>query len=332
MKTIITTAFVLLIGIGQIFANPTHVQSAKPSGTCVACATPSGLAASNQTGTTALLSWAAVAGAGSYNIEVEDASGNPNNFAAVATVSTTSYTVTGLLPNLSYKFKVRSRCGGSKSNWSAWFTFNSSAVGNGGGGNGGGGACSTPGGMAQLAVTTTTATLGWNAVPGVTGYRINIENAAGNPFPLNLTVNLPSSSTSHTVTGLVPGRAYKWKVRSLCGTQTSAWSALKTFTTPLNLTGGGLDHDDFTGAADLKLAELTAYPNPTTGELTVAFAGNDGPVELKVVNLTGQTVFTQQAAANEQMLLDLGTLPNGIFMLAAQNGSVVKTQKISINR
>ncbi len=228
MKTILFASIFWLTGFGQIFTSPTSSQSSQPDAACVACSVPTGLSANNSTGTTALLSWGAVAGAGAYNIEVENASGNANFFKVVTAVSGTSFTVNGLLPTLNYKFKVRAKCGGSKSNWSGWFTFNASS---GSGGGTGGSSCSTPGGAFTSNITAASAKLNWNVVGGVSGYRINIENASGNPNPLNLTVNLPSGTTSYTVPNLLPGKAYKWKVRSLCGTQTSAWSPIKIFST-----------------------------------------------------------------------------------------------------
>ncbi|MBI5916516.1 MAG: fibronectin type III domain-containing protein [Bacteroidetes bacterium] len=325
MKTFLITTFFMLAGFSAVFANNTADKTARPDGICAACNTPGGLAANNQTGTTALLSWGAVAGAVSYNVEVENASGNPNFFKVVTNVTTTSYTVIGLLPNLNYKFKVRARCmGGSKSSWTEWKTFNSSV-------GGGTGACSTPGGMATSGITANSATLSWNAVPGVSGYRVNIENGSGNPIPLNLTVNLPATATTYTVTGLLPGRNYKWKVRSLCGTQTSAWSPKVNFTTAPNIgTGNGGSLNITTGGNSQ--AVLQAYPNPSDGLLTVSLSGDSEQVEYRVVNLLGNTVLTTEAAANEQVQLDLSYLPKGIYLIAAQSGGVVRTHKIMLDK
>lgn len=229
MKTIFFASMLWLSGFSSFFdlVHPNH-----PTSTAVlldACPSPTGLMASNQTGTAALLTWGAVAGAGTYQIEVENGSGNASFFKVTANIAGTAFTVNGLLPTMNYKFKVRSRCGGDKSNWSGWYSFNSS-TGTGSGGNGGG-ACITPGGTSTTNISPTGAKLNWNSVAGVSGYRINIENASGNPNPLNLTVNLTSGTTNYLVSGLVAGKAYKWKVRSLCGTQTSAWSANKIFVT-----------------------------------------------------------------------------------------------------
>lgn len=289
---------------------------------------PTGLLANNQTGTTALLSWSAVAGAGSYGIEVENGSGNPNFFKVATTVTGTSYQVAGLTPNLAYKFKVRSKCSGSKSGWTEWFSFNSSA---GTGGGNGGSACSTPGGMVTSSLTPLTATLTWDAVPGVSGYRVNIEKGSGSPFPFNLTVNLPSGTTSYTVTGLLPGRSYKWKVRSLCGTQTSDWSPRLNFTTPQNLV-----ENPENGASSLSpfvaTTELRAFPNPTSGQLTVGLSAAGGEVTYRVANLFGKILMTTTANSNEETQLDFSGLPAGMYLLLAQSGGTNFTQKITVRK
>ncbi|MCC6724092.1 MAG: fibronectin type III domain-containing protein [Saprospiraceae bacterium] len=325
MRPIFTAVLINLMLIVQALAYGTTLNLKTPAAVCVACNTPTGLAATGQTGTTAILTWGAVAGATGYSIEVENGSGNPNIFKVVANVAGTSYTVTGLLPNLTYKFKVRSRCGGNKSNWTAWFSFNSSA----GSGGGGGGACSTPGNQTTSNLLPQSATLNWAAVPGVSGYRIRVENASGNPNPFAQTINLPSGTTSYTIIGLLPGKSYKWKVRSLCGTQTSDWSPNQVFTTPLNIGNGGGGTLNFSGN-DADSPTLKAFPNPSDGLLNLEFSGSEERVTYRVANLLGKLEMSTEAIAGQPIQLDLGSLPSGIYLVSAQCGAQVKTQKITL--
>lgn len=222
MKTILIASVLWVFGFIQ---NSNTSFDVKNGGSC---AVPAGLTTTNQTGSSAVLGWGAVPGSAGYNIEVENASGNANFFKISTSVNATTFTIDGLLPTLPYKFKVRTYClGGGKSDWSGWYFFNAGASS----GNGGNGSCGTPGGQQTTNITNNSAKLKWNAVSGVSGYRINIENASGNNSPMNLTINLPSGTTNYTVPGLLPGKAYKWKVRSLCGSQTSDWSPKQTFVT-----------------------------------------------------------------------------------------------------
>ena len=88
------------------------------------CTTPTGLAATSSAPGEATLTWGAVGGAQAYIVKVEDASGNPNNYNLLDTLTTHSLTVTGLVPGLNYKFKVRSLCfGGNTTAWTAWYVF-----------------------------------------------------------------------------------------------------------------------------------------------------------------------------------------------------------------
>lgn len=92
------------------------------------CGNTSGLTATEISASGATLNWAAVAGATSYTVRVEDGSGNPVDFLLTASAATNSYAVTGLNAGSNYKFKVRVKCGSTKSSWSAWKNFSTSPL------------------------------------------------------------------------------------------------------------------------------------------------------------------------------------------------------------
>ena len=204
------------------------------TGTGSSCSVPTGLSASSANGTSAVLTWTAVSGISSYTREVEDASGNPTVFNIETLVSTNSYTVTGLVANQPYKFKVRSQCGSSQSDWSAFVTFNSAS----GTGTGTGGSCAVPSGLTVSSANGTSAVLTWTVVSGVSSYTIEVEDASGNPTVFNIETLV--STNSYTVTGLVANQPYKFKVRSQCGSSQSDWSAFVTFNSASG-TGIGTD-------------------------------------------------------------------------------------------
>lgn len=323
MKTVFSFLLVLLTTTSAVFANQsTTAAPLEPAGICAACNKPGGLTASNQNGASALLSWTAVSGANSYNIEVEDGSGNPNSFSVVANSASTTYLVSGLLPNLNYKFKVRSKCaGGKKSSWADWQSFNSSGNSNG---------CAVPVGMATSNLTAHSATLTWTAVPGVSAYRVNVQNASGNNLPMNLTVTV--SSNTYTVPGLNPSSNYKWKVRSVCGSQNSPWSALTFFTMPANLGGSspapGLSGN---GQGGQPIQALVAFPNPTDGPLTVAAEGLQDGAYFVVTNLLGKAVLAGNCEADTDLQLDLSGLPSGLYTLSVLQGGLAYSKKIMRN-
>ena len=68
--------------------------------------------------------------------------------------------------------------------------------------------------------------------------------------------------------------------------------------------------------AGLSAAELTVFPNPTTGRLTVALSGSHSRARLVVYNALGQEMLTGTMAASVPTCeLDLTTLATGVYVL-----------------
>ncbi len=76
------------------------------------CDTPTGLAGSSIAETTFTMSWDAVSGADSYDLEIDGSIISDNTIA-------TSVNVTGAAAGTTYSCRVRSNCGGTSSAWSA---------------------------------------------------------------------------------------------------------------------------------------------------------------------------------------------------------------------
>jgi len=194
------------------------------------CAVPAGLTVSNNAGGSATLSWDVVSGATSYWVEVESENFTPV-FNIEVPVATNSYVVTGLTANVTYKFKVRSVCGGGQSDWSGWVFFVS------GGSNGGGsGSCAVPTGLTVSNNAGGSATLSWGAVSGATGYWVEVESENFTPV---FNIEVPVATNSYTVTGLTANVTYKFKVRSVCGGGQSDWSGWVFFVSGGSNGGGG---------------------------------------------------------------------------------------------
>jgi len=224
-SAIFFTALFLFAGFSSNARN--HEAIPTTDAICLACDLPGGLTVTNITDSSATLTWNTVAGATKYNVEIEDEQNNPSTFHIETTVSGTSYNVTGLKADVKYKFKVRSKCDGDKSDWSEWMFF---AGGNTGGN--GSGACAIPSGLSAV-VSGTYLTLSWTAVAGATKYTIEVEDEQNNPSTFQLKDS--SITNSYTLTGLKIGVLYKFKVRSHCASGQSDWSAWLFF----NGTTGG---------------------------------------------------------------------------------------------
>ncbi len=84
------------------------------------CGTPTNLAASNITSTTATVSWSAVSGASSYNFQYKLNSGTT---WSQVNVPTTAVNMTGMSPATKYDVRVQAVCSGGNSAYTATLTF-----------------------------------------------------------------------------------------------------------------------------------------------------------------------------------------------------------------
>ncbi len=177
------------------------------------CGTPTGNTTTSITTTGATLSWTAVSGATSYNVQYK-LSGAPT-YTSVSTTST-SYSLTGLVSFSQYNWMVSAVCASGTSANSAVSNFTTTAVAT----------CGTPSGNATTAITTTGATLSWTAVSGATSYNVQYKLASAVSY-----TTVTTASTSYTLTLLASGTAYNWMVNAVCLNGTSANSAVSNFTT-----------------------------------------------------------------------------------------------------
>jgi len=181
---------------------------------------PTGLASSNITGTTATLSWVPVAGATSYTVQYKLSTSS--SWTTSGTISTTSYNLSGLTADKTYNWQVKTDC----SNYSAIANFST-----GSGGGGGGGTCNAPAGLSAVSITSTSATLIWNAVAGATSYTVQYKMSTSSVW---ITAGTSASAT-YNLGNLAPSTNYNWQVKANC----SVYSSISSFSTSNSGGGGG---------------------------------------------------------------------------------------------
>ncbi|MEN3041464.1 MAG: T9SS type A sorting domain-containing protein, partial [Bacteroidia bacterium] len=86
-------------------------------------------------------------------------------------------------------------------------------------------------------------------------------------------------------------------------------------------------------APEASLSGLEAFPNPTTGELTVRFmVTTTEPVSLSLWNALGQVVIARTLEPTEkgwmEARFDLGELPAGPYLLRVMQGGELRTKLI----
>ncbi|MDP4999052.1 MAG: fibronectin type III domain-containing protein [Saprospiraceae bacterium] len=224
-------------------------------GPCTACPeftcdTPVRIYADNIIGSQARFNWTAVSGATLYQVQVKLRSSTTWN---TLNASATTLVATNLSSGSLYEWRVRTYCGAGYSDWSVVCTFvagdgsSSSCLNTAGAqpscfdgirnqGETGidcGGPCTAcpeyncapPLTLSATDIASNRVTLNWSAASSASNYEIQIRLSTNSSW-----YTFTTGQTRMELSGIVPGQLYQWKVRTVCGSGTSEWSVLCTFT------------------------------------------------------------------------------------------------------
>ena len=195
-------------GTSSAFASTTFATTA--AGT--SCGTPTNLAATPAV-SSAQISWTAVGGAVSYQIQWKLSTSS--SWSSVVSVSTNSYTISGLVGLSTYSVRVAAVCSSATSSFATTTFTTSGSV-----------SCGDPTNV-TVAPSTTTAQASWAAVTGAAYYQVQWKTAASSTWGAAQVV----SGTSYSITGLTLGTSYNFQVRTVCSSATSAYISTSFTTT-----------------------------------------------------------------------------------------------------
>lgn len=192
------------------------------------CATPTAPITTSVSATSAVLSWTATAGVSVYNLQYKQS--NVGAGWTQTTVQGTSFTVSNLLCNTQYEWQVAAVCstlGGTTtlSAYTAGVVFTTAACAT---------TCPVPTGMISANITANSAYLGWTAMSGVIGYRIQYRAILANVPPTNPWIQQTLQANTVLLSNLLCNTLYEWQVQSICSTTaggTSVFTSSITFTT-----------------------------------------------------------------------------------------------------
>ena len=285
-----TTARIKIEAVGNIFFDICNTNFTITAGS--SCGTPTGLASSSITTTGATVSWTAVSGAVSYDVDYKLTSSGTWTNAATATTST-SVAISGLTASTVYDWRVRTNCSsGSSAYAAAQFTTASVPV------------CNVPSGLASSSITTTGATVSWTAVSGALNYDVDYKLTSSGTWTNAATA---TTSTSVAISGLTASTVYDWRVRTNCSFGSSGYSAAQ-FTTSapfvcnapsglasssITTTGATVSWSAVSGAVsydvDYKLTSSGTWTNAATATASTSVA---------ISGLTASTVYDWRVRTN----------------------------------
>ena len=183
------------------------------------CGNVAGLGASNISTSGATISWAALSGAISYDVDYKVNSASTWTNAATATTSL-SLNLSALVQNTTYDYRVRANCSGATGSYTqAQFTTLPTTT------------CNAPTGLSSSNITAVTATVSWAAVSGASNYTVEYKL---NSAPTWIVASALTTSTNLALSGLASLSLYDWRVRSNCagGSSTYSQSQFTTLSAP----------------------------------------------------------------------------------------------------
>jgi hypothetical protein len=160
------------------------------------------------------VTWNAVAGAGGYQVRVDDLSALRTNIFANAPASGTSWSPPAdLVSGRSYRVWVRATFGSGPGPWSDPSSFSIAKP-----------APSAPTG----AVANLRPSFSWSAIAGATAYEVRVRDVSANRF--NIFPGVRVTGTSWTPPAdLVSGRKYSFTVRAVNASNLGVWSTAAAF-------------------------------------------------------------------------------------------------------
>lgn len=308
------------------------------------CGTPASLSASAITTTSATLTWGAISGATSYNIQYRKSG---TTTFTTTTSTTASKAITGLTAASTYEFQVQAICSttGVYSGLTTFTTLSSTT-------------CTdiyesnnTVATAKTIAVNTNiTALIGTSTDVDYfkfsnTSTKKNIKIVLSNlpaDYDIKLyksngttlvTTSQNSGTTSETITyNNAAAGTYYLKVYGY----SSAYSATSCYTLNASISSTAYKGGDGEITESDTPALLSMFPNPAIDNVSIMYnSEKDASLSIKIIDMTGRIVYSGNYQAPKGLnsyAIDLSSFTNGLYMVAVENSGDVQIEKLLIQK
>jgi hypothetical protein len=318
------------------------------SSTAVSCGTPTGLASSLVSATGATVSWTAVSGATSYNVQYRTSAATT---WTTVTSTTTSRAITGLTASTTYLYQVQAVCSSGTSAFSAQGSFTTSAAPT---------TCtdvyesnntlataraisinttisaliSTSTDRDYFSFTTTTSApkirIDVSSLPA--DYDVRLYNSAGT----QIGISQNGSTTAEVIrfNTATTGGTYRVYVYGYNGAfNASTCYSLLVSTGAANFREGEeVDAVVSNENVPAQLEVVAVYPNPTSDELNVTFnSATEGAINITLTDISGREIFTNRLGAVKGMnktQFNMADFASGYYTLIINDGITRSSVKV----
>ncbi len=319
------------------------------------CGTVAGLSATGITQTAATLNWGAVSGATSYNLQWK--LNSSSTWTTVSGLTGLSYGLTGLTAATAYNYQVQAVCGTTTGTYSTTASFTTQS-------SGGGGCVDTyePNNTrttAKVIPVNTTFTAQVATSTDNDWYRFSNTSTTRNikvdltTLPADYDLKLYRSSTLlatsqnsntldeqikyNTTTVSTSYYAYVYGYNG-ANSNTQCYTLRASLSASAWRTDGTTDGpvEEIEISAQFENAGFGLFPNPTADQVTVEVPMDaDADVQVSVMDVSGKAVIRQHRSMSKgdnQMILDVNNLSNGVYFVQVRNGEQLNTRKLVIQK
>jgi len=316
------------------------------------CATPSGLAASGITQTSATVSWGAVSGATSYNLQWKISTSS--TWTTVSGLSGTSYGLSGLTASTTYNYQVQAVCSSGSSTYSAAASFTTLASGG----------CTDVYESNETRNAAKSITVGQAITAKISSstdkdyFKFNNTSTARNVkvdltnLPADYDLKLyrgnslkvtsenggtnPEQTIYNNTEAVATYTAYVYGYQGVFNNSV-CYSLVASLSSSNWRADGSTDGqvEEIELAVQFENAGFGLFPNPTSKQVTVEVPmETEADVQITIFDPSGKAAVQQHRTlgkGDNQMIFDVSALPTGVYFVQVRNGEMSHTRKLVVN-